>query len=1312
MAPPSPDTNKFSGPPNPARTRELEEELAFAQGILASLEDLPKHAPETRRQLVKTKTDIISIKRSLAEARGTKPSASGNNESGNMNRLGGHDPFRGPLGNQNPRSGPVANNHARLGPLLVPSNMSAPASNWNPSAGNSFQQDTPASAAKKRSFSSTHLGVSEPAGPESKARRTMPSLGKTGHTTPFNSSPSDPFGDNPNVIDLTGDDDEWMTTYQRQKQEESRLAQMNQDAAMARRLAESPVAGATSYPQSGRPYQSTSSLGGHLGQPITPEYGLTPSAPGTLFRFPVEPESGFTSARNDSTQHSGPSGSSNAKHEPTLANQYNVPGAYVDSDGEKDDYQSMFLINPAPCQNAPSFPRSMVPGNRILPPLPGPLGAGYGRAVRLIESARQKMMNRNQYNHLEMSSTFSTQMAPMQMPHGLPMQMPTIQMSTIQMPHGLPMSASSMDRPGVMVNGAYHNLLGQTPSDSGSAAYPPLSLTSTLDRVYSREIHNYVDGVVNDPRKTNAEIQQLLSNIRPGMDIPEEDRGETPEALKYPLYDHQLIALKWMSEMEQGSNKGGILADDMGLGKTISTIALMATRGESPDRVKTNLIIGPVALIKQWENEVMVKLKDDHQLSVFLLHLKKKILFTQMKMYDVVLTTYGSVAAEWKKYHKHIEFRKDSPGYNPATDKVLAAECPLFHPRSSFHRIILDESQCIKNKDTQSSRGVHEIRATHRWCLTGTPMMNGVKELYPLFRFLQIKPYNDSKHFQNEFKTLITRGRSSATLRDNALDKLRAILKAVMLRRMKTTMLDGKPLIELPAKTEHQDHVVFSADEQSFYQDLESKSQVMFNKYLRAGTVGKNYSNILVLLLRLRQACCHPHLTDFECVGEGDAGDTKEMLALAASFDAAVVERIKAIEAFECPICYDAVANPTLLVPCGHDTCSECFTSLADMSTANNIRAGNENGKARCPVCRGDTDIAKVVKYTAFQKVHMPEKVPSDDVKVEVKYDYTDSDSESGSDSDSDPDTDSDSASEADDSDESIGSLAGFIDNVDEIFDDEEDGNELNDGGNGDDDDFDMAAELDAELNAELEVAAEKKKKKKAAKKAKAPKRAKAKTLSNGKSKVEEVKPHMLSRLRVEANKNKDARKQYLHYLRDNWEDSAKVTQVIDLLRKIQESNEKTIIFSQWTSLLDLIECKIKYTLGIKYCRYTGGMSRSHRDKAVMDFSKDPNVKVLLVSLRAGNAGLNLTCASRVIICDPFWNPYVEMQAIDRAHRIGQRREVQVHRILIKETIEDRIIELQEQKRELVDAALDSGGSNAARLSQRDLAFLFGFGRN
>jgi SNF2 family DNA or RNA helicase len=130
------------------------------------------------------------------------------------------------------------------------------------------------------------------------------------------------------------------------------------------------------------------------------------------------------------------------------------------------------------------------------------------------------------------------------------------------------------------------------------------------------------------------------------------------------------------------------------------------------------------------------------------------------------------------------------------------------------------------------------------------------------------------------------------------MKKLQALIKAILLRRTKKSQIDGKPIITLPRKTEEIQHVVFSEEEREFYEALETRTQIQFNKYLRANTVGKNYSNVLVLLLRLRQACCHPHLiTDFE--EASPEGATDAMIELAKTLTPEVVGRLLAAEGFE-----------------------------------------------------------------------------------------------------------------------------------------------------------------------------------------------------------------------------------------------------------------------------------------------------------------------------------------------------------------------------------------------------------------------------
>lgn len=141
-----------------------------------------------------------------------------------------------------------------------------------------------------------------------------------------------------------------------------------------------------------------------------------------------------------------------------------------------------------------------------------------------------------------------------------------------------------------------------------------------LPQSYKPEIHRYIDHIRADPTKSLEEIKTLMENIRPDMEIPPEDREGTPPEMTYPLMEHQKLGLAWLKSMEEGSNKGGILADDMGLGKTIQALALIVSRKSTDEARKTTLILTPVALLKQWEREIKVKLKPEHGLKVCIHH--------------------------------------------------------------------------------------------------------------------------------------------------------------------------------------------------------------------------------------------------------------------------------------------------------------------------------------------------------------------------------------------------------------------------------------------------------------------------------------------------------------------------------------------------------------------------------------------------------------------------------------------------------------------------------------------------------------------
>ncbi|MCL2264963.1 MAG: DEAD/DEAH box helicase [Treponema sp.] len=170
---------------------------------------------------------------------------------------------------------------------------------------------------------------------------------------------------------------------------------------------------------------------------------------------------------------------------------------------------------------------------------------------------------------------------------------------------------------------------------------------------------------------------------------------------------------------------------------------------------------------------------------------------------------------------------------------------------------------------------------------------------------------------------------------------------------------------------------------------------------------------------------------------------------------------------------------------------------------------------------------------------------------------------------------------------------------------------------------------------------------------------------------------------------------------------SGKSQLLVALLREILANREKTLVFSQYTETLDCLEKIIKKDLGEAALLYHGGMSQNARAETIDKFQNDPSARILLISLKAGGLGLNLTAASRVIHYDLWYNPAVENQATDRAFRIGQKRTVFVHRLITKNSFEEKIDAMISSKQELADMTIKSGESWLARMSHEELKALF-----
>jgi superfamily II DNA or RNA helicase len=166
---------------------------------------------------------------------------------------------------------------------------------------------------------------------------------------------------------------------------------------------------------------------------------------------------------------------------------------------------------------------------------------------------------------------------------------------------------------------------------------------------------------------------------------------------------------------------------------------------------------------------------------------------------------------------------------------------------------------------------------------------------------------------------------------------------------------------------------------------------------------------------------------------------------------------------------------------------------------------------------------------------------------------------------------------------------------------------------------------------------------------------------------------------------------------------SAKLEALLDQLEPVLDSGHKALVFSQFTSLLSIVRAELDER-AISY-EYLDGKTRN-RDERIQRFQNDPDSKLFLISLKAGGVGLNLTAADYVFILDPWWNPAVEAQAIDRAHRIGQTRRVVAYRLIARGTVEEKVEQLKSKKRALVRAVLGTGEGFGGKLSRGDLELL------
>jgi SNF2 family DNA or RNA helicase len=459
-------------------------------------------------------------------------------------------------------------------------------------------------------------------------------------------------------------------------------------------------------------------------------------------------------------------------------------------------------------------------------------------------------------------------------------------------------------------------------------------------------------------------------------DDSDDDTAGVIEGLKVTLLPHQIEGVKWMCDKETGRRatkgifpKGGILADDMGLGKTVQAIALLLKNrkseidehSETSDETdkdekiepsapvsKCTLVVAPLALIKQWEAEILDKVEKTHKLRVCIYHGTNRAKTARsLDDFDVVITTYGTLTSE---------------SATAASDK--GKKTGIF--ALNWFRIILDEAHTIKNRNAKATQAACALDAKFRWCLTGTPMQNNLDELQSLIKFLRIKPFDDLAVWRDQISRPLANGRGGL-----AIQRLQVYLKAFMKRRTKDVLKGNQDDEDGEAKEGEKKRsngfkivkrdvirvdAEFMPGEMSFYKRLEARTENSLEQMMGSKL---DYAGALVLLLRLRQSCNHPDLV------KSDLAADKDVL-LQNDNASSQKKESKASDLDDVADLFGALSVVT-------KKCDICQTELS--------QAESKSGATRCGECEKDlnTDfMGKEKKHKEKKHKHRKEGVAED----------------------------------------------------------------------------------------------------------------------------------------------------------------------------------------------------------------------------------------------------------------------------------------------------------------------------------------------
>lgn len=755
-----------------------------------------------------------------------------------------------------------------------------------------------------------------------------------------------------------------------------------------------------------------------------------------------------------------------------------------------------------------------------------------------------------------------------------------------------------------------------------------------------------------------------------------------PNMLKCQLKEYQLKGLNWLVNLyEQGIN--GILADEMGLGKTVQSISVMAYLAEVHNIWGPFLVIAPASTLHNWQQEITRFVPDIKVLPYWGSAKDRKIL---RKFWD----------------RKHITYSKDSPFHVLVTSYQLVVQDTAYFQKVKWQYMILDEAQAIKSSQSSRWKSLLGFHCRNRLLLTGTPIQNNMQELWALLHFIMPSLFDSHDEFSEWFsKDIENHAQSNTKLNEDQLRRLHMILKPFMLRRIKKHVQK-----ELGDKIEEDVFCDLTYRQRAYYRNLRNKISIL--DLIEKAAVGddQDTATLMNLVMQFRKVCNHPDL--FERA-EIWSPMSMSHYAETASFMreghfVQVAYSVRSVIEFWLPkmLGEDAgrldIAGPDNLKAGWKKQWLGTNFSIWDERNIVESAKNNSSFSWLRFIDQSAGDISTTVRKPLLERTIDLSQDDNHLEKMKLAYDDTDDKENNGY--------------------TPVHAMLNIVKREDwkAVANLNTDGplhklmnvseTAMHENGYEVIETFCFSAALAPPI--ELVCPSDKTLVEKETTFFNVPTRRALYPISLNtefalmQSRLPASKYPPTNLLPTPASQKQRFTQIQVPSMRRFVTDSGKLARLDQLLRSLKEGGHRVLLYFQMTRMIDLMEEYLTYR-NYKYCRLDGSTKLEDRRDTVAAFQTSPDIFIFLLSTRAGGLGINLTAADTVIFYDSDWNPTIDSQAMDRAHRLGQTRQVTVYRLITRNTIEERIRKRALQKEEVQRVVISgqAGGEKVVDFNNR-----------